>query len=86
MDSGKPGLVFLASAQDGKVSMVCFVQESLTKQGLSAGELVKQAALICDGKGGGRPNFAQAGAKNAEKLAEALSAVRKQVQSAQLPA
>ena len=43
------------------------------------GNLVKQAAILCGGNGGGRPDFAQAGGKDVTKLDEALLAVKKEL-------
>ncbi|MCL2049823.1 MAG: alanine--tRNA ligase [Defluviitaleaceae bacterium] len=53
---------FLASATDDAV-----------KQGINAGQIVKQAASLCGGGGGGKPNHAQAGGKDASRADEALS-------------
>ena len=47
----------------------------LVQRGVKAGELVKQAARIVGGGGGGRPHLAQAGGRDAQKLSEALDAV-----------
>ncbi|HOO44109.1 MAG TPA: DHHA1 domain-containing protein, partial [Bacillota bacterium] len=68
------GFVMLASLIDA--DKIMFVAKSKNKN-LHAGNLVKKAAQICGGNGGGRPDFAQAGGKDAEKLAEALDEVRK---------
>lgn len=67
-----------AQAAD-KVSIAAGLSDPLTKRGLNAGKLVKEAATICGGGGGGRPELAQAGGKDASKLGEALNAVRKQL-------
>ena len=45
------------------------------KQGVHAGKIVKEVASICGGGGGGRPDMAQAGAKDASKINEALQNV-----------
>lgn len=60
----------------GKVTIVVKVSDNLIKQGYKAGDIVNKVASICDGKGGGKPNFAQAGAKDASKLNEALDSVK----------
>lgn len=62
-----------------KVSIAAGVSDSLTKRGINAGKLVKEAATVCGGGGGGRPELAQAGGKDPSKLGEALNAVRKQL-------
>jgi alanyl-tRNA synthetase len=68
------GVVVLASATGGKVSLLAMVTESAQKAGAHAGNLIKGMAAIVGGGGGGRPNMAQAGGKNPEKIGEALAA------------
>ena len=69
------GVVVLSSAPDGKPVIIGAVTDDLVKRGLHAGELVKRVALLVGGSGGGRPNLAQAGGKDASKMAEALDQV-----------
>lgn len=66
------GVVVLASAQGGKVSLVVMATDDVVKKGIHAGNIIKAAAAVCGGGGGGRPNMAQAGGKDASKIAEAL--------------
>jgi len=66
------GVVLLGSAPDGKPVFVGAVTEDLVKRGLHAGELVRRAALLVGGNGGGRPNLAQAGGKDPNKISDAL--------------
>ena len=66
------GVVVLASAPDGKPVIIAAVTDDLVKRGLNAGELVKRIAQVVGGSGGGRPNLAQAGGKDASRLDEAL--------------
>lgn len=47
----------------------------MLKKGYKAGALIKEVAIICGGNGGGRPDMAQAGGKDASKVSEALAAV-----------
>ena len=68
------GVVVLASAKDGKVSLLAMVTETAQKAGAHAGNLIRGAAAIVGGGGGGRPNMAQAGGKNPEKIGDALKA------------
>ena len=56
------------------LSLVAVVSPDLQKR-LNAGKIIKEVAGLVGGSGGGRPDFAQAGGKNAEKLEEALQAV-----------
>lgn len=74
-------LLLFASSDKEKASFICSVSPDLVKEGFNAGEIVKAAALICDGSGGGRPNFAQAGGKNPAKIKEALQSVEKDIQA-----
>jgi alanyl-tRNA synthetase len=72
-DQIKSGVVVLAAPADGKVSIVVGVTPDLTKK-VPAGQVVKQLAPIVGGGGGGRPDFAEAGGKDASKIAEMLAA------------
>jgi alanyl-tRNA synthetase len=69
----KSGVVVLASPSDGKVSIIVGVTPDLTKK-VPAGQVVKQLAPIVGGGGGGRPDFAEAGGKDASKIGEMLAA------------
>ena len=66
------GVVVLASVNSGKVNLLAMVTDSAMKAGAHAGNLVKGMAAVVGGGGGGRPNMAQAGGKNPEKVPEAL--------------
>ena len=76
------GIVLLGAVQGDKVSFVCKVAKELTKQGYHAGNIVKAAAVAAGGGGGGRPDMAQAGGKDPQKLKEALKAGKEAVQGA----
>jgi len=69
----KSGVVVLASANDGKVQIVVAVTPDLTNR-VKAGQIVKEIAPIVGGGGGGRPDFAEAGGKQPEKIDEMLAA------------
>lgn len=69
------GVVLIAVPSDGKVSLIAGVSKSLTKV-IKAGDLVNVAAACVDGKGGGRPDMAQAGGTSPEKTQEALQAAK----------
>ncbi|MCK6619228.1 MAG: alanine--tRNA ligase [Calditrichaceae bacterium] len=74
------GFLVNRAENGGVVNFVCTVTDDLIKEKkLDAGSLVKQAAQIAGGGGGGRPHLATAGAKNAEKLPEVLEFVRKKL-------
>ena len=67
------GIAWLATSMSGKSTLLCVVTDDLILRGFKAGELVNAVALLADGRGGGKPNMAQAGIKAPEKLAEALA-------------
>jgi alanyl-tRNA synthetase len=67
----KSGIVVVASANDGKVQMIVAVTQELTSR-IKAGQIVKEIAPIVGGGGGGRPDFAEAGGKQPEKIDEML--------------
>ncbi|WP_440895927.1 alanine--tRNA ligase [Amphibacillus sp. Q70] len=71
------GIILLAAVNDGKVQLAAGVSDDLVKQGYHAGKLIKEAATKCGGGGGGRPDMAQAGGKNPEMVAEALTHAKK---------
>lgn len=64
---------------DGKVSLVAAFSPEVNKAGLQAGKFVGAIAKICGGGGGGRPNLAQAGGRDASKLPAALEAAREEL-------
>lgn len=80
---GSSATVLLASSTTGKVSIVCSVGEDLRKSvGLHAGKLVGEVAKVCGGGGGGKPNLAQAGGRDASKVHEALRLANELISSA----
>ena len=71
----KSGVVVLAAPSDGKVTIVVGVTPDLIRR-VPAGQVVKQLAPIVGGGGGGRPDFAEAGGKDASKITEMLASAR----------
>jgi alanyl-tRNA synthetase len=67
----KSGLVLVASKLDGRVSLALGVTPDLRER-FKAGDLVREVAAVVGGKGGGRPDFAQAGGTQPEKLDDAV--------------
>ncbi|MEX1220821.1 MAG: alanine--tRNA ligase [Idiomarina sp.] len=67
------GIVLLGVSSEDKVSLIAGVTKDIVKQ-VKAGDLVNVAANLVGGKGGGRPDMAQAGGSHPEKLADALAA------------
>lgn len=74
-------VLVLGAAMDDKVNFVVSVPQDLVKKGFHAGKLVKEIAAVCGGGGGGRPDMAQAGGKDASKLNEALAKAEELVAS-----
>jgi alanyl-tRNA synthetase len=79
-DKLKSAAIVLASVADGKVSLIAGVTSDLTSK-VKAGELVNMVAVQVGGKGGGRPDMAQAGGIDATKLPAALASVSEWVES-----
>ncbi|RKZ26497.1 alanine--tRNA ligase, partial [bacterium] len=75
------GVILLgARLADDKVAFICRVSpDFVQKYGIKAGEIVRKVAEITGGSGGGRPDFAQAGGKQPEKLNEAMEFARKNI-------
>ena len=74
--------ILLGSASDGRVHLVASVAPSLVERGVKAGAVVKVAAEITGGGGGGRDTMAQAGGRNPERLGEAMDAGRAAIEAA----
>jgi alanyl-tRNA synthetase len=73
--------VMLGSHADGKVTLVAGISPDLEKKGLKAGDWIREPAKIVGGSGGGRPNMAQAGGKDPEKLSQALEKARAEMRA-----
>jgi alanyl-tRNA synthetase len=69
----KSGVVVLGRSSDGKVSLIVRTSPDLTGR-VPAGKVIKELAPIVGGKGGGKPDMAEGGGSQPEKLAEALEA------------
>lgn len=74
-------VIILGAVQNDKVNLSAGVTKDLIEKGLHAGKMVKQAAEVCGGGGGGRPDMAQAGGKQPEKLEEALASAEDWIKS-----
>jgi alanyl-tRNA synthetase len=79
MDNAKnqmgSGIAFIANVADGKIGLIAGVTKDLTGK-VKAGDLVKMVAEQVGGKGGGRPDMAQAGGTDVDALPEALRSIR----------
>jgi alanyl-tRNA synthetase len=77
---GKAAVILGSVPTEGKVSLVAAFSEEVNQKGLQAGKFIGGIAKICGGGGGGRPNVAQAGGRETDKLPEALETAKKQLQ------
>jgi alanyl-tRNA synthetase len=73
---GGEGVVVLGAALGERAALLVSVAPAVVQRGVKAGEIVKLAAKVVGGGGGGRDTMAQAGGRNPAKLAEALAAAR----------
>ena len=69
------GIIVLGTAVNGKVMLIAGVTDDLQPGNFHAGKIVNYVAAQCDGKGGGRPDMAMAGAKDVSKLDDAIQSV-----------
>lgn len=72
-DKIKSGIIVLMGDMESKVNIVVMATDDMVKSGIHAGNIVKELASITGGKGGGRPNMAQAGGKDVTKIKESLN-------------
>ncbi|HEV8153378.1 MAG TPA: alanine--tRNA ligase [Solirubrobacteraceae bacterium] len=79
---GDRAAIVLGTAVDGRVHLVASVTPALVERGLKAGTIVREAAQITGGGGGGRDTMAQAGGRDPEKLDEAIAAARAAIEAA----
>ena len=71
------GVILLVADNGGKVNLMCMASDTAVKKGAHAGNLIRSAAKIVGGGGGGRPNMAQAGGKDASRIPDALAEAEK---------
>ena len=74
-----PAVVLLAGSADEKVALVCMASPEAIQRGVKAGDVARLAAQAVGGGGGGRPDMAQAGGRQPEKVGAALTAAREHV-------
>lgn len=68
-------VVVLASNTDGKITFVAMASKDAVKAGVHCGNIIKELTAICGGRGGGKPDMAQGGGKDASKIEDALAKV-----------
>ncbi|MFA6850406.1 MAG: alanine--tRNA ligase [Selenomonadaceae bacterium] len=74
------GVAVLAAVHDGKVNLVVKASKEAVSKGIHAGKIIKEVAKIVGGGGGGRPDMAQAGGKQPEKLLQAFEEAHEVIQ------
>ena len=70
------GVVVLVNAEEGKATYFVAVSKDLNGQGIKAGDLVKAACAASNGRGGGKPDFAQGGTKEPQLVEKGLEAIK----------
>ena len=66
-------VVVFAAETDGKITFVAMASKSAVEKGAHAGKIIKEITAVCGGSGGGKPDMAQGGGKDASKIADALA-------------
>ena len=74
-----PIAVLLGSTENGKVTLVAGISREVESKGVSAGTWIREPAALVGGRGGGRPDLAQAGGKLSAKLPEALTRAKQDI-------
>ena len=69
------GVVVLASNTDGKITFVAMAMKEAVAAGVHCGNIIRELTAVCGGKGGGKPDMAQGGGKDAMKIDDALAMV-----------
>ncbi len=76
-----PTVVVMASMnEDATCQLTVMADDAAVKMGAHAGNLVKEATILLDGRGGGRPNMAQGGGKDVDRLDEALKKIEEMLE------
>ena len=81
MQQHAPAAIVLGASEDGRVHLVVNVDRSLEGRGVDAVKVIREAAPLIGGGGGGRPTMARAGGKDAAKLGEALAVAERELLS-----
>ena len=78
---GESVIVVASLKKDGGIFIMVKVSDNFVQKGINAGKIVGEIAVATEGKGGGRPNFAQGAGHNKEKLDSVLALVEKEIKS-----
>jgi alanyl-tRNA synthetase len=74
-----PAAVIVGARNDGTAQLLINLDKSLEARGVNAGDVIREAAVLIGGKGGGRPTMARAGGKDPERLSEAVALAEKTI-------
>jgi alanyl-tRNA synthetase len=74
-----PAAVIVGARDDGTAQLLINLDKSLEARGVNAGDVIREAAALIGGKGGGRPTMARAGGKDAQRLPEAVALAEKTI-------
>ncbi len=74
-----PAAVIVGQRDNGAAQLLINLDKSLEGRGVNAGDVIREAAALIGGKGGGRPTMARAGGKDAERLPEAVALAEKTI-------
>jgi len=80
-DRYKSSVVILVGTQDSKASMLVMVTDDIVSAGVKAGDIVKDAVALLEGRGGGKPTMAMAGGKDNGRISEAIATAKTKVLS-----
>ena len=75
------GVLVMANVADNKVNFIVTATKDAVDKGIHSGNIVREVAQIAGGKGGGRPNMAQAGATDVSKVDDALAYAQEVIKS-----
>ena len=74
-----PAAVIVGALNDGTAQLLINLDKSLESRGVNAGDVIREAAVLIGGKGGGRPTMARAGGKQPERLEDAVALAEKTI-------
>ena len=81
-DRPEDTFALLISAKDGKINIIAVADKEVTKKGIHCGNIIREVAKLLGGGGGGKPESAQAGGKDASKIDEAVALAKELAKSA----
>ena len=77
-DQLQHGFVVMVNENEGKVSYFVALTKSMVKDGYKAGDMIKMINQVTNGRGGGKPDFAQGGCADASKMGDAIQQIKAQ--------